>query len=90
MPRKKDLVTGSIVLPPRIEDIPLPKNRALAYLDISVTLAVKLASLVQHIEEYKAKKGHPFDITAAQSIVDDVEVQRWMKKFPDVLLPRKR
>ena len=61
---------------------------------LPLSLAVKLGSAVVHIEEYflSAAKGSmaaDFDRAALQTILDDPEVQKWIKEM-GVLLPLKR
>lgn len=52
--------------------------------------AVKVASVLVHVQEAMSKKGHNFDVYAMKGLMDDAEVKAWLASFPDVLLPRKR
>lgn len=55
----------------------------------SVSLLVKLGSLIVHHEEAASADGHPFDKAAIRSLRDDPEVVAWIAAM-GVLLPRKR
>jgi hypothetical protein len=68
---------------------------------ISVTLKMKLGSLVVHVEEAlsefdqlplfeKAGSAVGFDLAAMRGLVQDAEVQEFVKAIPPVMLPRKR
>jgi hypothetical protein len=56
------------------------------------SLLCKLASIAVHIEEgLDPKKQHPFDVTALKSVLNDAEVQEWMKAMTKLgLAPIKR
>mgnify|MGYP001566040157 CR=1 FL=1 len=57
----------------------------------SLTLLVKLGSLVIHIEEMLSDTGHSFDIDAITSLLNDKEVKTWIAEMnKDALLPVKR
>ncbi len=61
--------------------------------DISFTLAVKLASLVVHVQEIDPGAiGRPslFDLTAAHGLANDDEVVAWLATLDPVFLPVKR
>ena len=49
----------------------------------------KLGSIVVHVEEMLSSKGHAFDQIALQAILDDSDVQTWIKAM-GVYLPVKR
>lgn len=59
-------------------------------LRISGTLRIKLGCLVVHCEEALSKEGHPLDFDAIRGIVEDEEVQGWLKHIDRVYLPVKR
>lgn len=56
----------------------------------SMAQAIKVASVVVHVEESLSKDGHPLDQEALRGLVADPDVQTWLKQFPAVLLPLKR
>jgi hypothetical protein len=58
--------------------------------ELSMALAVKLASLVVHAEEAAGPTGHSFDVEAMRSTIADPEVQSWIERFDPALLPVKR
>ena len=58
-----------------------------AVTQLSMSLAVKLASLVVHTKEAASPKGHAFDIEAMRSAVADPEVRAWLERFDPALLP---
>ena len=49
----------------------------------------KLGSIIVHVEEMLSSKGHPFDQIALQAILDDPDVQTWIKAM-GTYLPVKR
>lgn len=56
----------------------------------SPALLAKLGSIAVHVEEY-SESGHSFDYQAAMSVVNDYEVQTWLKQMGALaLLPVKR
>jgi hypothetical protein len=55
-----------------------------------MTTAVKLASLVAHLDEYDSPDGRGVDLDAAMVLVKDWDVQRWLKSIDPVLLPARR
>lgn len=57
----------------------------------SPKLLVKLGSLIVHAEEAMGENGHQFDYEAFSGLLDDPEVDAWLKEMDDaVLLPKKR
>lgn len=57
---------------------------------MKLSLKIKLGSLVVHCEEVFSAKGHTFDREAILSIVNDAEVQDWLKGLDAAFLPVKR
>ena len=49
----------------------------------------KLGSIVVHVEEMLSSKGHRFDRIVLQAILDDPDVQQWVKAM-GVYMPVKR
>lgn len=58
-------------------------------MEIPVTLATKLASIVVHADELTSPHGHPWDKMALENLVHDPEVQAWVKSLGP-LAPVKR
>jgi len=58
-------------------------------LDPDVTLLCKIGSIVVHAEELLSPKGHMFDRTAIEVLLNDPDVKNWIKGM-GVYLPRKR
>lgn len=57
----------------------------------SVSLLVKLGSIVIHADEYTSPDGHDFDRTAICSGLMDAEVQEWIAEMTKMaFLPVKR
>jgi hypothetical protein len=57
----------------------------------SVALLCKLGSIAVHADEATSKQGHPFDLTAIRGLLDDDEVQEWLKQMDKLsMLPKKR
>lgn len=57
----------------------------------SITLLVKLGSIVVHIDEMLSDTGHHFDIGVIQSLLLDSEVKLWIAGMSKLaLLPTKR
>ena len=51
----------------------------------------RLGSLFIHVEEGLAQGGHPFDMLAIGTIIDDPEVKQWIKEMDKLaLIPKKR
>lgn len=57
---------------------------------LSAALAIKLGSVLVHVEEMLSPKGHTFDEEALRGLLQDAEVREWLGHFPDVMLPLKR
>lgn len=55
----------------------------------SLTLLTKLGSIAVHAEEMLSPKGHTVDRHALQTLLTDVEVQKWIKDM-GVYMPVKR
>lgn len=59
----------------------------------SGALLCKLGSLIVHAEEYldAAGKGHPFDKNAFDALLQDSDVQAWLRQMGQLaMIPRKR
>ena len=57
----------------------------------SLTVLVKLGSLVIHVEEMLSDTGHDFDMAVIKSILNDKEVKAWIAEMnKEALLPLKR
>jgi hypothetical protein len=55
------------------------------------TVLVKLGSIARHVEEALGAGGHPHDLAAVKSLLEDPEVQAWMGAADALaLLPVKR
>lgn len=57
---------------------------------LSMSLAVKLGSVVVHADELTSPQGHRFDSSTLRSLVEDSEIQEWLDSFSSGLLPAKR
>ena len=60
-------------------------------MDPTLALAIKLASIIAHLEEGYGPKGHPADLQAAQSLRNDPEVVAafaWMESHAMIPVPR--
>ncbi len=55
----------------------------------SLELLVKLGSAVVHAQELLSPKGHHFDRAALDTVLNDSEVQQWIKDM-GVYMPVKR
>jgi len=47
----------------------------------SLSLLVKLSSIVVHAEELCSPKRHHFDLAAIKTLFDDEEVKQWIKSM---------
>lgn len=57
----------------------------------SVTLLIKLGSIITHLEEFMSDDGHPLDKQAADVLLQDPEVVEWMRGMSKAaFLPLKR
>lgn len=57
----------------------------------SAGLLCKLGSVAVHVEEMLSSKGHAFDRSVIESLLEDPEVEEWRKAMDTLsLLPRKR
>lgn len=57
----------------------------------SASLLCKLGSVVVHADEYHGDRGHPFDLVALMSALDDPEVREWLAGMRSLaLIPEKR
>lgn len=56
----------------------------------NISQAVKVASIVVHVQEALSAKGHAFDLTAIEGLLGDPEVKAWVATIPEVMLPVKR
>jgi hypothetical protein len=59
-------------------------------LDLTPSLAVKLASIVVHAEEATGPGGHSYDMHTIKGLSEDPEVRAWLESFDEALLPKKR
>ena len=46
---------------------------------VTTALAIKLGSIAVHLGEYVSPRGHVFDRVAAETLLADPEVKRWLK-----------
>jgi hypothetical protein len=54
-------------------------------------LLAKLGSVIVHVEECLSPTGHAFDLAAINSLIEDPEVQEFLKEMRLLaLLPEKR
>lgn len=60
------------------------------YLNLPLSLAVKLGSLAVYAGEYLSPSRSSYDLNAIETLVDDPEVNEWLDKFQPGLLPVKR
>ncbi len=57
----------------------------------SVALLVKLGSIIVHADEYLSPSGHQYDKAAFDHVLQDCDVQEWIKQMTDMaFLPVKR
>lgn len=57
----------------------------------SLSLLVKLGSIIVHADEYLSADSHEYDQIAFRQTLKDEEVQTWLKQMSDQgLLPVKR
>lgn len=56
----------------------------------SPTQAIKVASLLVHVQEGWSNKGHVFDLDVIGTLIEDPEVVAWLNSFDPVFLPQKR
>ncbi len=66
-------------------------NPKLMFFTLGMGPAAKIGSILVHADEATASKGHPFDVVAIRSLIDDPEVQAFLgllRKY--ALLPVKR
>lgn len=55
----------------------------------SLSVLIKVASIVVHADEFLSDGGHTFDIEAMKPLLRDEEVQAWLK-LGGVYVPLKR
>jgi hypothetical protein len=58
--------------------------------EMPMSLVVKMASLVTHVQEMNGVAPSPFDVEAAKALADDPEVVAWLGTVDPVFLPVKR
>lgn len=58
--------------------------------ELSLSLLVKLGSLVVHLQEWDEGNGAQGDWDAVCALVDDQEIADWLATFGPALLPEKR
>lgn len=57
----------------------------------TMSLMVKLGSIVVHVEEMMSPTGHGFDRVALEGLLNDAEVKDWLKAMDKLaMLPVKR
>lgn len=56
---------------------------------LSLSLAVKLGSIVVHADEATGPMAHPYDVVALRRLLEDPEVMEWLKAMGP-LVPLKR
>lgn len=57
----------------------------------SVSLLVKLGSLIVHFDETRSSKSHMFDTNAIETLLNDAEVKAWLDSMNKAAyLPVKR
>jgi hypothetical protein len=57
----------------------------------SVSLLVKLGSILVHVDEAISPTGHPFDAHTVHTLMADPEVGAWLKSMDTMaFLPKKR
>jgi hypothetical protein len=57
----------------------------------SIALLVKLGSIAVHADEYLSPGGHRYDTIAISALLQDEDVQEWMKEMQKMaFLPVKR
>jgi len=60
-------------------------------LEMTLTLQIKLGSLIVHYEEWTSANGHPHDEIAINDLRNDPEVIEWMNSMKaQAFLPVKR
>ncbi len=56
-----------------------------------LSILVKLGSIAVHADELSSPQGHQFDKAALTQLLEDPEIELWMKEMKDMgLLPVKR
>ena len=55
----------------------------------SIQILVKLGAIAVHVDEFLSPQGHPVDLEVIRSLLQDQELQEWIKDM-GVLLPLKR
>lgn len=59
--------------------------------DLSLPLLVKLGSIAVHADEFFSPDGHEYDKTAIVQLLQDPDVQTWLKMMDGSgFLPKKR
>jgi hypothetical protein len=72
-------------------EAPRPASAAPDALKPDAALLCKLGSIAVHCDEYWGPLGHPFDREAAQQLLRDADVKRWLAEMVRLaLLPKKR
>lgn len=62
-----------------------------AWTEPSLSLLVKLGSVIIHVQEYLGPDGHPLDRMAFENVAKDPDVKAWLEEGTDLaLLPVKR
>lgn len=60
-------------------------------LSLAISVIVKLGSIAVHAEEMLSAKGHEFDISVLESLLNDPEIKEWIGEMNKLaLLPVKR
>lgn len=72
-------------------DIKSSPTGAASFLSPSVTLLVKLGSIVVHADEFTSPGGHEFDLSTMRQLIADPEVAAWIAAgTKSAMLPVKR
>ncbi len=57
---------------------------------MEITLKIKLASIVVHLEEARSVQGQACDWIALEALLQDPEIQDFIKSIEPAMLPVKR
>ena len=57
----------------------------------NMSILCKLGSIMVHLQEFFSPTGHTNDMDAVKSLLDDAEINEWLKEMDRLsLLPKKR
>ncbi len=77
--------------PAQPRDIKSSPTGAALFLAPSVTLLVKIGSMIVHADEFTEPGGHEFDIHTFKTLMKDPEVAAWLAAgSASAMLPKKR